>query len=234
MRGAQVTAAGLGRSAGRARRLRRGLYAIADAGIVAARLLPALVAEILAGGASAVQYRDKNSPLCERHACAVALRNLCRRRQVPFLINDDVALALRVSADGVHLGHGDLSCTRARARLGATALIGISCYARLERAVQAQEAGADYVAFGSFYASPGKPGAARARPELLSIARQRLSIPLVAIGGITLKRAPGLLRHGADLVAVIRDLSLAPAVRRRARAYQALFEADEGLAEGIS
>ncbi len=102
-------------------------------------------------------------------------------------MNDDVELALESGADGVHLGQGRCGprVQDARVRLGPRALIGVSCYDSLERAVAAAHAGADYVAFGSFYASDTKPGTVRAPLSLLAEARRRLGIPVCAIGGIT-------------------------------------------------
>lgn len=201
----------------------RGLYAIADAGTVPAERLPALSDRVLAGGAVMLQYRDKISQPSVRERCALALRDACRRWRVPFLVNDDPALAARVRADGVHLGRADPGLAEARALLGAGAIIGISCYDSLERARQAQAAGADYVAFGSCHPSGTKPGAVRATPALLRRSRRTLAIPIAAIGGIAAENAAGLLRAGAGLLAVVRDLYLAADPEARARQYRRLF-----------
>jgi len=178
----------------------RGLYAIADAGTVSAKRLPALSARVLAGGAVMLQYRDKINAPSVRERCALALRDACRRWRVPFLVNDDPALAARIRADGAHLGRADPGLAEARALLGAGAIIGISCYDSLERALQAQAAGADYVAFGSCYPSATKPGAVRATPALLRRARRTLAIPIAAIGGIAAENAAEPLRAGAGLL----------------------------------
>jgi thiamine-phosphate pyrophosphorylase len=140
---------------------------------------------------------------------------------VPVIINDDVALALELGADGAHLGRDDGDFAAARNRLRGK-LLGASCYQDLGAAQAAVEAGADYVAFGSVFASPTKPHAARAPLGLFGQAK-RLGVPLAAIGGITLANAPQLVAAGADLLAVITDLFEAPDIEQRARDYAKLF-----------
>jgi thiamine-phosphate pyrophosphorylase len=147
---------------------------------------------------------------------------MCREYAVPFIVNDDVALALECGADGVHLGRDDGALSAARAALRGK-LLGASCYDSLPAARAAVAAGADYIAFGSVFPSPTKPAAVRAPLTLFSEARS-LGVPLVAIGGITLQNAPQLLAAGADSLAVISDLFEAPDIRERARAYAMLFK----------
>ncbi len=198
----------------------RGLYAITD-GAASAQVLAEQVAAWIAGGAQVVQYRDKTSDAARRLTEARALRTVCREAGVPLLINDDVALAAAVGADGVHLGRADAGPARARAQLGAGALIGVSSYADLARARAAVAQGADYVAFGRFFASATRPDAPPAPLEVLRAARAALSVPIVAIGGITPDNAPMLIAAGADLVAVIGGLRGAdPAAQARAYAEQ--------------
>lgn len=195
----------------------RGLYAItpelADAG-----RLRRQVAQALEGGIAALQYRRKKTSSSSE---ARVLADLCRALGVPFIVNDDVEIAATVGADGVHLGSDDGNIAAARARLKGK-ILGVSCYDSLERARAAVAAGADYVAFGSVFASPTKPAAVRAPLALFSEART-LGVPLVAIGGITLDNAPQLLAAGADALAVISDLFEASDVAARARAYGKLF-----------
>ena len=179
----------------------RGLYAIADA-VCDERA----VSEAIAGGAVVVQYRAKSKPSDERRRQALVLGRICHRHAVPFIVNDDPELARTVGADGVHLGRSDAPYAVARGVLGPTAIIGVSCYDDLDRASEATAAGADYVAFGSFYPSASKPDAVRAEPALLGRARRRLFIPLVAIGGITPENGGRLIGAGADLLAVIRGV----------------------------
>ncbi|MEO8342882.1 MAG: thiamine phosphate synthase [Gallionella sp.] len=179
-----------------------GLYAITPDEPNTASLL-SKVRLVLSGGASVLQYRNKAADAVLRRQQARALRELTHEFSVPLIINDDVVLARQVDADGVHLGSADGSVIAARAQLGRGKLIGVSCYNRLELAHEAVRQGADYVAFGSFFASRVKPDAVVASPDLLRQARREISIPLVAIGGVTVHNGAQLLEAGADAVAVI-------------------------------
>ena len=201
-----------------------GLYALTpDLHDTAA--LVAKVAAALAGGASAIQYRNKSAPPALRREQARALAGLCAARGALFVVNDDADIAREVDADGVHIGEDDGGVARARATLGPDRLIGVSCYDEFERAQGAIDAGADYVAFGSFFPSPTKPGARRADPALLARAAT-LPVPVVAIGGITAANAATLIDSGAAAVAVIGDVFAhdeLPAIQRAAAAIAALF-----------
>jgi thiamine-phosphate pyrophosphorylase len=147
---------------------------------------------------------------------------MCREHGVPFIVNDDIEIAIAAGADGVHLGRddGELASARSKPR---GKLLGASCYDSLAAARAAVAAGADYIAFGSVFASPTKPAAVRAPLSLFGEARS-LGVPLIAIGGITLENAPLLLQAGADALAVVSDLFDAPDVAARARAYGKLFQ----------
>jgi thiamine-phosphate pyrophosphorylase len=153
-----------------------------------------------------VQYRRKDAPLETRSEEAKTILAWCREVACPLLINDDVALAQIVGADGVHLGRDDTDLGSARQQLGAAALIGVSCYDDLQRAQRLRQQGADYVAFGRFFPSQSKPHATPAPLALLQAARQTLDCPIVAIGGITRERVPALQQAGADLCAMIEGL----------------------------
>ncbi len=203
--------------------LPRGLYTITPDDADTARLT-ALVRSALAGGAAAVQYRNKTAPAALRREQASALVALCRSYGVPLVVNDDVELAFAVGADGVHLGSEDTDLASARRRLGPALLLGASCYDRLALAVAAARQGADYVAFGSVFPSPTKPAAVRAPLALFGAARREIAQPLVAIGGITVENAAPVIAAGADAIAVISALFDAPDVAARARAFQRLFE----------
>jgi thiamine-phosphate pyrophosphorylase len=157
----------------------------------------------LLGGANIVQYRDKSRDSERRLTQAGELLTLCKRYGAIFIINDDVELAATVGAHGVHLGGDDASILAARRRLGDGAIIGASCYNRLELAVLAQQYGADYVAFGRFFPSRTKPRAVHADAQLLRQAKSQLSIPVVAIGGITAQNGAQLVCAGADVLAVV-------------------------------
>ena len=196
-----------------------GLYAITDG--PRADLFAAVEAA-LRGGAAVLQYRDKTPDAARRLAEARRLRELCTAARATFIVNDDVGLAQEVGADGVHLGEDDAAIAAARAQLGAHAIIGASCYDSLERARRLAAAGADYLAFGAFHASPTKPAARRADPALLAAAKP-LGLPLVAIGGITRDNARALIDAGADFVAVISGVFARADVEAAARDYAILF-----------
>jgi thiamine-phosphate pyrophosphorylase len=171
----------------------------------------------LEGGAALVQYRRKRRDV----AAAQQALDLARRHGVPLIVNDDVELALEIGADGAHLGRDDGDLAAARTRL-AGKILGASCYDDSARARAAVRAGADYVAFGSVFASTTKPAAVRAPLELFGEARS-LGVPLCAIGGIRLDNARQAIDAGADLLAVISDLFDARDVRLRAQQYGRLF-----------
>jgi len=193
----------------------RGLYAITPPDL-------SRVEHALASGAlCALQYRAKLVPAAARRDAALRLLAQCRAHGVPFIVNDDLELALAVRADGVHLGRDDGDVAAARARLPGR-LLGVSCYDRLALAERALAAGADYVAFGSVFDSPTKPGAVRAPLSIFGAARA-LGLPRVAIGGITVENAPQVIAAGADCVAVISDLFDARDIAARARQYGRLF-----------
>lgn len=186
-------------------------------------VLCAQVEQALQGGVALVQYRHKTASQSLRLEQASALLALCRRVSVPLLINDHVALAMQLDADGVHVGQHDSAITAARAVLGTSKIIGASCYNRFELAEQAQAAGADYVAFGACYPSSTKPHAPKASAALFTQAKQSLSLPVVGIGGITLDNALPLIEAGADALAVITDIFQAADIAVRCRQYQPLF-----------
>jgi len=182
-----------------------GLYAIAPEEPDTAELLRC-VRLALRGGVRVLQYRNKLGNTALRLEQARAMRALTREYGVPLIINDDAALAKQVDADGVHLGSEDGSVVAARAVLGGGKIIGVSCYNRLNLAHQAVSQGADYVAFGAFFASTTKPAAQVATLELLRQARNEIKLPLVAIGGITVENGVPVLAAGADALAVISAL----------------------------
>jgi thiamine-phosphate pyrophosphorylase len=194
-----------------------GLYAIADTAVLATADLRVAVADALAGGARIVQYRDKGDDIRRRTDQAATIVALCRQADAVAIINDDVELALASDADGVHIGRDDADATAVRDRLGPGRLLGVSCYDDLHRARDAAAMGADYVAFGSVFASATKPDAVHAPLELFRRARAEIPLPLCAIGGITAENAAEVFAAGAHMVAVIRDLFEAEDIRARAR-----------------
>lgn len=186
-----------------------GLYVLTDPAIEDLDDMLTRVDAALRGGASIIQYRDKSQDQVRRRREASAIHALCQRYGAKFIVNDDIELAIGVGADGVHLGRDDVDPGLARARLGPTPIIGVSCYNSLELAEQAAAAGADYIAFGSFYPSAIKPDAVQASLELLQEARQQLPLPIVAIGGIDAGNAGSLIEAGADAIAVVSSVFLA-------------------------
>jgi thiamine-phosphate pyrophosphorylase len=189
--------------------------------------LCARVEAILAGGARVVQYRSKTVDMAVKRQRASRLLELCRAHGALLIVNDDIGLAQELGADGVHLGRADAPPAVARAALGDAALIGVSCYDSLTRARHAQDDGADYVAFGSFFPSSVKPNAARAPIELLRAAHAVLDLPIVAIGGITAENGRTLVEAGADALAVISALFHVSDSFFAAQALTALFEAQD-------
>lgn len=200
----------------------RGLYALTPETVDTA-LLAAKVRACLEGGAAMVQYRAKNASPELALDQARRLLGLCRAHAVPLIVNDSVALALAVGADGVHLGREDDDAAQARLALP-RAIIGVSCYDDPQRARAAADAGADYVAIGSVFTSSTKPRAVRAPLERLAAAGELSRLPVVAIGGITAANAPRAIAAGADMVAVIAALFDAVDVAGAARSFARLFE----------
>ncbi len=199
-----------------------GLYAVTQTENKSCEQVLAEVAAAIKGGAVVVQYRDKN-PI-DAVYLATELLNLCRSRNVPLIINDDVELAAQIGADGVHLGKHDGDIQQAKQRLGENAIIGVSCYNDVNLALAAQQQGVTYAAFGRFFSSSSKPLAAPAQVETLREAKSKLKIPIVAIGGVLPENGGLLLNAGADLLAVIGGIFDHDA-EASARAYQALFKA---------
>ncbi len=154
------------------------------------------------GIATAFQFRVKGIGQHEAARLAEPLQEICAAHEVAFIVNDDVALAKRLNADGVHLGQGDGDPRDARDQLGREAQIGVTCHASKHLAMEAGEAGADYVAFGAFFDSTTKASEHRPEPEILEWWSQLFEIPCVAIGGVTPDNCKPLIAAGADFLAV--------------------------------
>ena len=199
----------------------RGIYAVTP-DILDTQLLCELVCAVISGGASLVQYRNKQANHALQVQQARALLTICRHHQVPLIINDSIKLCLTLGADGVHLGADDGDLVLARARLGANKILGASCYNRFELAQSAEQAGADYVAFGACFASSTKPNAPVANLDLFNQAK-KLLIPSVAIGGITLKNAPLVVEAGASALAVISAIFSADNVESTTQKFSQLY-----------
>jgi thiamine-phosphate pyrophosphorylase len=175
------------------------------------------------GGARIVQYRSKAGSQAVWLEQLQRLVPICRRGGASLIVNDKAGLAAEAGAQGVHLGMDDGPFSEARRLLGPARWIGVSCYNDLQRARDAAAAGADYVAFGSFFPSATKPGAVRASLALLSQARKEIALPIVAIGGINAGNAAALIEAGADAVAVVSALFDSADIEAEARRLSGLF-----------
>lgn len=199
-----------------------GLYAITpDLGDT-----PALLRKVeaaLEGGARALQYRNKVADPGLRLQQARGLARLCRAYHVPLIVNDHLDLALEVEAEGLHIGADDGSIAEARRRLGPGRILGVTCYRKIENALEAARLGASYVAFGGFFPSSVKGGTGGAPMSILGEAKRRTNLPVVAIGGITVDNAPRLVAAGADSVSVITAVFGAPDIAAAARQFAAIF-----------
>ena len=200
-----------------------GLYAVTAAADTDPARLAARVDAAIDGGAVMIQYRAKDRTNRDRHTTAALLLDTCRARRVPLIVNDDPALTAGIGADGVHVGRDDGDARSARRIVGDRCIVGVSCYDRLDSALAAADDGATYVAFGSFFASPTKPHAVPAPVRLLAEAREKIDLPIVAIGGITAGNGAVLVEAGADFLAAIDGVFGGEDVERAARGYAALF-----------
>ena len=200
-----------------------GLYAITP-DIADTDLLLAKVEAALQGGINMLQYRNKTANHKLQTQQARAILPLCRQYNVPLIINDSVKLFLTLDADGVHLGADDGNLAEVRARIGSSKILGASCYNRFDLALQAQKAGASYVAFGACFYSSTKPNAPVAGLSLFTRAKAELNIPSIAIGGITLQNASQVIAAGASVIAIINAIFGANDVKSTSQQLSQLFK----------
>lgn len=182
--------------------------------------------EALAGGdVACVQLRLKDVSDADVLRVGAALKRIVQGAGAAFILNDRPDLAAKLEADGVHVGQGDASYAEARAAMGADRIVGVTAHNSRHLAMEAAEAGSDYVAFGAFYPTETKAPAHWAEPEILEIWQQTMETPCVAIGGITIDNAEPLVRAGADFLAVANGVWRHPAGPRGAVAtFNALFD----------
>jgi thiamine-phosphate pyrophosphorylase len=205
------------------------LYLITPPAIDLAVFRGQLEAALDGGDVACVQLRLKACPDDEVLRAADALLPICRNAGVPLIVNDRPDLAAAAGADGVHVGQQDTAYAAARAAIGPAGIVGVTCHDSRHLAIEAAEAGADYVAFGAFYPTDTKRAATRAHPELLSWWQDLMVVPCVAIGGITLENAGALVTAGADFLAVISAVWEHPEGPSAAvAAFNVLFEAAAG------
>ena len=199
-----------------------GLYIVTPDWDDTQQLLHATEQAIL-GGARTVQYRHNTANEHLRYEQAHQLLWLCRRFNVPLVINDHVALCIELNADGVHVGGTDTSVARVRQLLGDGKIIGASCYGSLKLAQQAAHEGASYLAFGGFYPSRVKQYAVTTCPEIISQAKQMFTQPIVVIGGMTTENVLPLIQAGADSVAAISSVYTADDIQATAAQFKRLW-----------
>ena len=180
------------------------IYALSDEKFTPNELLFASIKRLCNGGVSMIQYRNKSGPHNEKELSKIS--EFCASVGVSFIINDDALLAKRVGAAGVHVGKDDGEVGRARDILGSNAIIGASCYDSCELAIQAQNDGASYAAFGAVFRSPTKPNAVCCPLEIISRAKELLKVPVCAIGGINASNIASVAKAGADYAAVVSAL----------------------------
>ena len=196
------------------------LYAITDSILLPGEKLFSGVESTLKAGCRWVQYRDKSQDEQKRLFESTCLLEICNAHSASLIINDDVILAKKISAHGVHLGQGDGDVREARKLLGSNTIIGVTCHNSLELAEKAVADGASYIAFGRFFSSNTKPDARAADLNLLQQARKQFpSITIVAIGGITPENAKSVLTAGADTLAVCHALFASDEIRRKAELF---------------
>ncbi|BBP45660.1 thiamine-phosphate synthase [Thiosulfatimonas sediminis] len=206
-----------------------GLYVITDPWLCPNETIIDKVAAAIAGGAKIIQYRDKTQSMAVQKKIASQLSQVCHQQGALFIVNDSLELAQYSQADGIHLGKNDSNLSKARACLGKEAIIGISCYDSIERALEMQKLGADYVAFGRFFASQTKPDAPQASLRTLQNSQRHLQIPVVAIGGITPQNGAQLVSAGANSLAVIHAVFGQANIQESAQALSDLFHANKSL-----
>lgn len=200
-----------------------GIYALTDAQLLSDATLADAVEAALANGIAMLQYRNKSGDWALQQRQIEMLLPLCKQYAVPLIINDSVELCLATGADGVHLGQEDCALHEARNRLGDDAIIGITCHQSLPLAVAAEADSANYVAFGRFFPSTTKPGAPGADPTILTRAREALTVPVVAIGGVNAENGASLLAAGADMLAVAGGIFSGSDIAGNTRRLATLF-----------
>ena len=181
------------------------LYAVTDRAWLQGRSLADCVRQAIAGGATFVQLREKDAQRDEIVALGRELLDICRAAGIPFVIDDEVDIALEIGADGVHVGQDDMACENARAMLGPDAIVGVSAQT-VEQALAAQAAGADYLGVGALIPTPTKPDAVDVTLEELNAICAAVDIPVVGIGGLnagTIGRLAGTSADGAAVVSAI-------------------------------
>ncbi len=187
-------------------KLKNKIYLITDEKLLSRKDFIGRITEAAAAGAGLIQLREKASRMRDRVELARKMVLAAHARGARVIINDDPWLAAAINADGVHLGQDDADIEAARELLGPDAIIGVSCYGDIERAAAMERKGATYVSFGACFVSPTKPKEALVPLSVFRRAKARISIPLVAIGGIDAGNAGRVMAAGADMVSVVSSV----------------------------
>lgn len=182
------------------------LYLITDENLMPRNVFLDKIREACAVGIDIIQIREKKSMLADRIELCRQVVKVAHKKGAKVIINDDARLAAACGADGVHIGKDDGSLENARALLGREAIIGVSCYGDVELALEMEKRGADYVSFGNFYPSPTKPSEKIIPLEVLRRAKEKLSIPVLAIGGINESNYTEVFKSGADCICCVSAL----------------------------
>lgn len=183
--------------------LLKGIYVLTDAYLTPKESILTQMERVLKTGVSVIQFRDKYASDEEAESTCRALQALCNRYNALFIIDDRLALAKKIDADGLHVGEDDVSFEEARAVLGNEKIIGVSCYGDVSRALKYEALGADYVAFGSFFDSPTKPNSKVVPRDVLKEAKEVLQVPICAIGGINASNIASLAQYDIAMYSVI-------------------------------
>lgn len=201
----------------------QGLYVITDDLLTPNTSLIEQVTDSLRGGAKIVQLRDKVSSLDEIKQKAIELENLCKEYNAIFVLNDKVELAIELGLSGLHIGKSDHHRVK-EIREKFSGYLGVSCYGDIALAKEMQDMGVDYVAFGSFYASPTKPNANIVDLNILSKAKAELSIPVCAIGGLSRENISEVMKHKPDMVSLVSDIWKCEDIKAQSKFYAKLYE----------
>lgn len=199
------------------------VYAVTDRAWLNGRSLADCVQQAINGGATFVQLREKDAPHDEIVQLAVELQALCAKAGVPFVVDDDVDVALEAGADGVHVGQDDMACSQARAALGPDAIVGVSAQT-VEQALKAQAEGADYLGVGALIPTPTKPDAVDVTFDELKAICEAVDIPVVGIGGLNVSTIDQLKGLGADGAAVVSAIFAAEDCEKATRDLRAVCE----------
>ncbi len=199
------------------------LYAVTDTALIGDRPLVQCVEEAIEGGITLLQLREKDLSQAAMVLRARTVMPLCKEAGIPFIVNDDVRVAQIVGADGVHLGQDDMTCAKARKRMGSDAIIGVTAHT-LEQAIAAQEEGADYVGVGAIFPTSTKKNTVPVGMEGLKSICNALDIPVVAIGGLSLDNIECLRDSGFEGVAVVSALFAVEDIKKQAVALRALLK----------